>query len=139
MARSVFYAILVVALLAISPAAAQTGARPTIAVYITATKSVVGEALADAITQKLVETGQYTVIDRGHIRQILQEQGFAASGQVLPTSEAQLGRMFGANYIITGKISSFNATVGNSGMTTVGERAFSSVLQEKPQPLRRQA
>jgi curli biogenesis system outer membrane secretion channel CsgG len=105
---------LVVAIIAWpSTSLAQTaGPKPTIAVYVgsASNRSAVAAALTDALIQHLIDTGKYTVIDRQHMQQLVGEQGLSASGQVLPTTEAQLGRRLGANYVLTGQIVTFSST-----------------------------
>lgn len=82
--------------------------KPTIAVYAQSAASTVGaQQLADDLTQQLVASGSFVVIDRAHIQAVLQEQNYAAEGQVTPTTVAQIGRMLGANYIIVVQIDSF--------------------------------
>jgi hypothetical protein len=82
--------------------------KPTVAVYAqTASGGVNGQQLADALTQQLVASGNFVVIDRAHIQAVLQEQNIASQGQVTPTTVAQIGRMLGANYIIVVQIDSF--------------------------------
>jgi hypothetical protein len=83
-------------------------AKPTVAVYPqTAVSGVNAQQLADALTQQLVASGNFVVIDRAHIQAVLQEQNYASQGQVTPTTVTQIGRMLGANYIIVVQIDSF--------------------------------
>src|SRR5579872_1264255 len=95
--------------------AQQAGPKPTIAVYVASAPntSAVATALTDALIQHLIDTGKYTVIDRQHMQQLVGEQGLSASGQVLPSTEAQLGRRLGANYVLTGQIVTFTSATEN--------------------------
>jgi len=82
--------------------------KPTVAVYAQAGQSAgSAQQLADALTQDLVSSDHFIVIDRAHIQSVLQEQNYAAQGQVTPTTVAQIGRMLGANYIVIVQIDSF--------------------------------
>jgi curli biogenesis system outer membrane secretion channel CsgG len=107
-------------------ASAQQQAQPRIAIYGFSSQGLSpwwggaggfdpGDALSDIMTDKLVNAGTYNVIDRTHIEQVLAEQNLSRSGDVSPSSEAQLGRMLGANYLIFGRIIQFDKTGGQSG------------------------
>jgi len=84
------------------------GPKPTIAVYAQRSTSNQDQALADALTTQLVQSGHFVVIDRQHIQSVLQEQSYASEGQVTPATVAQIGRMLGANYIIVVQVDSLN-------------------------------
>jgi len=73
-----------------------------------------GAALADVFTDKLVNAGGYTVVDRTHLQSVLQEHSLSASGNVEPSTQAQIGRLTGANYLIVGRIVQFERT-GHQG------------------------
>jgi curli biogenesis system outer membrane secretion channel CsgG len=107
------------------PAAPQrpAGQQPNIAVYGFSSEGLnpwwggsfdPGGALSDILTDRLVNSGTFSVVDRAHIAQVLGEQGLAQSGDVTPATEAKLGRMLGANYLIVGRIVQFDRT-GNQG------------------------
>jgi hypothetical protein len=67
------------------------------------------------MTNQLVNTGSYSVIDRQHIQQIAAEQDTSKSGDVSPATEAKLGHMLGANFLIFGRVDQFDKTGGSSG------------------------
>lgn len=73
-----------------------------------------GAALADILTDRLVNVGQYSVVDRSHIQQVLGEQNLSQAGDVTPVTQAKLGRMLGAGYLVVGRIIQFDKT-GNRG------------------------
>jgi curli biogenesis system outer membrane secretion channel CsgG len=98
-------------------------AQPNIAVYGFSSQGLnpwwggsfdPGSALADILTDRLVNAGTFSVVDRTHIAQVLAEQGLAQAGDVAPASEAKLGRMLGVSYLIVGRIVQFDRT-GNQG------------------------
>ncbi len=74
-----------------------------------------GDALSDIMTDKLVNAGGYSVVDRSHIQAIQSEQNLSQSGDVAPSTEAKLGHMLGANYLIFGRIIQFDKTGGQGG------------------------
>jgi len=74
-----------------------------------------GDALSDIMTDKLVNAGGYSVVDRSHIQAIQTEQSLSQSGDVAPSTEAKLGRMLGASYLIFGRIIQFDKTGGQGG------------------------
>jgi curli biogenesis system outer membrane secretion channel CsgG len=67
-----------------------------------------GEVAADMIVTRLVNSGQFTVIERERLDAILEEQGFQLSGQVNPTDIVQIGRLAGVMYMITGSVTRFS-------------------------------
>lgn len=67
-----------------------------------------GEVAADMIVTRLVNSGQFTVIERERLDAILEEQGFQLSGQVNPNDVVQIGRMAGVMYMITGSVTRFS-------------------------------
>ena len=110
----------------VGPAAAQQAPLPRIAIYGFSSAGITpwwgsvggfdpGDAIADLMTDQLVNAGNYNVIDRSHIQQVLTEQNLSKAGDVAPSTEAQLGRMLGANYLIFGRIIQFDKTGGQSG------------------------
>lgn len=75
-----------------------------------------GDAFAEMLTTALVKTGNYTVIERNELSQLLQEQGLGAAGITTQESAAQVGQVLGAELVIIGAVSEF----GNSRQTTGG-------------------
>ncbi|MBD5653883.1 MAG: hypothetical protein IAI50_01730 [Candidatus Eremiobacteraeota bacterium] len=76
-----------------------------------------GDALSEIMTDKLVNANAYDIVDRTHTDQVLKEQGVSREGDVAPSTEAKLGRMIGANYLIFGRIIEFDKTGGSNGGT----------------------
>jgi curli biogenesis system outer membrane secretion channel CsgG len=73
-----------------------------------------GVALADLVTDALVNTGKVSVVDRSHLDSTLSEHHLGASGEVDPTSAVSAGRLVGARYLIQGNVLQLDAT-GRSG------------------------
>jgi curli biogenesis system outer membrane secretion channel CsgG len=100
--------------LAAGAASAQT-ARPRIAVMNFANNSTwawwgdnLGRAAADELVTQLLEDGSFTVIERAQLEAILDEQGLGASGAVNPSTAAQIGKVLGVQFILTGSITQFS-------------------------------
>jgi TolB-like protein len=51
---------------------------------------------------ELAQNPTLRIVERSRIREILDEQGLVRSGQVDPNTAAQVGRLVGARYVITG-------------------------------------
>ena len=65
-------------------------------------------ALTEALTTSLVATGRFIVLERQALAQVQQEQDLGASGRVNKETAAELGKLMGAQVLITGDITSFN-------------------------------
>ena len=63
-----------------------------------------GIAVAEILRTELVTMGEYTVIERGRLDQILNEQAFQHTGAVDKDTAVSIGNMVGADYVITGSI-----------------------------------
>ena len=63
-----------------------------------------GIAVAEILRTELVRFGEYTVIERGRLDQILKEQAFQHTGAVDAESAVEIGNMAGTNYVIIGSI-----------------------------------
>jgi curli biogenesis system outer membrane secretion channel CsgG len=78
-----------------------------------------GKAFGDILTDKLVNIGKLSMVDRAHIDAVTAEQKNVQSGGFAAADAVQLGHMVGANYLIVGRIahldkgSSSTAAVGN--------------------------
>ena len=62
----------------------------------------VGEGITDMITTELVQSGEYTVIERDQLDQLLKEQDLGQSGIVTPQSAAQVGKVLGVELAVYG-------------------------------------
>ncbi len=56
---------------------------------------------------ELVKSGQFTVIERQRLDDILKEQGLSLSGQVSTSSAVSAGKLLGVDYMLTGRITKF--------------------------------
>jgi TolB-like protein len=113
--RSRIRALLLLALGLSIPAAAaaqQVDTRPGIAVFPFTNGGSFGPdkedlaALEVGIQQmlltELAQNQNLRIVERSQLRAILDEQGLVTSGRVDPSTAAQVGRLVGARYVITG-------------------------------------
>lgn len=74
--------------------------------------SIVGgggsRGVSDILVNKLVESGQYSVIERSRIDAVLKEQNLGASGRVDASTAAEIGRILGVDIVIVGSITQFD-------------------------------
>lgn len=67
-----------------------------------------GEAAADELVTQLLKTGSYRMIERSQLAAVLAEQDLGASGAVDASTAANIGRLLGAQLILTGSITQFS-------------------------------
>ena len=94
------------------PLAVEAGAQSRIAVKAFKDKTAkgwtrIGEGMAEMLTTALVETGRYIVLERQALKDILEEQDLGASGRIKRGTEAPIGELEGAQYLIYGAITEF--------------------------------
>jgi curli biogenesis system outer membrane secretion channel CsgG len=92
---------------------------------LTGTWSIFGDlgpaqGVSDLLTNKLVQNGAYTVIERSRIAEVLAEQNLAQAGRIDPATAAQIGRILGADAVVMGSITRFNLDEGGSGGSILG-------------------
>lgn len=67
----------------------------------------VGKGISDLLVTKLVQDGNYTVVERSALDKVLNEQNFSNSDRADPTTAAKIGRVLGVDAIIIGSITQF--------------------------------
>jgi len=75
----------------------------------------VGWELAGMLTNELASTGDFKVVERNKIEDVLSEQNLAASGRVAPGTGARIGKLTGAQYLITGTVSAYEEETSSTG------------------------
>jgi curli biogenesis system outer membrane secretion channel CsgG len=70
-----------------------------------------GRDLADMLTNEMAGTGSFKMVEREKLAAILDEQDLADSGRVSKKTGAQIGKLTGAKYIVTGALSAFETDV----------------------------
>jgi curli biogenesis system outer membrane secretion channel CsgG len=67
----------------------------------------VGRALTTMLTSELSARPVFTVVERQKLRAVLEEQDLSASGRVSAESSIAIGRLTGAQYLVTGTVTAF--------------------------------
>jgi len=75
----------------------------------------VGWELSSMLSNELSNTGDFTVVERAKLEPVLREQDLAASGRIAQGTAAQIGKMTGAQYLVMGTVSAFEANTSNTG------------------------
>ena len=121
-----FVGLAVSAILSPSPAAAQPTAKPRIAVmnFDNSTWRFwgdnLGAAAADELTTQLFQTDRFSVVERAQLDAILDEQDLGASGSVSTSTAAEIGKLLGAQLILTGSITQFSIETKSGGFRRLG-------------------
>lgn len=90
--------------------------------------SGVGRDLAGMLTNELAGTNAFQMVERAKLGAILDEQDLGASGRVTPATAAKIGKMIGAQYLVTGTVTAFEETgkdsagVGFRGIRVGGKK-----------------
>ena len=66
------------------------------------------KGVSNLLTNELVKTGQFVVIERSRIDAVLAEQNLGDSGRVEPTTAAQIGRILGVDAVLIGSVTKFS-------------------------------
>ncbi len=74
-----------------------------------------GADMADMLANELANTDAFRVVERNKLDAVLQEQDLGASGRVSSRSAAKIGKLTGAQYLITGKVSDYSENSSGSG------------------------
>lgn len=79
--------------------------------YVDGRASSGGRAVAEKLTNRFVELGEFTVIERGMVEKVMRELEFQNTGGVDPDAAKKLGKGLGVDAIVTGTLS--DAAYGN--------------------------
>ncbi len=63
-----------------------------------------GEVLSNLMSEKLLESELFDVVEREKLNSAVKEMGLSGSGLVDPGTAVEVGKMVGAQYLMTGKI-----------------------------------
>lgn len=72
------------------------------------------------LTNKLVESGQYTIVERSRVEEILFEQDLGQSGRIDPGTAAEIGRVLGVDAVVIGSITRFNFEQNGGSVSILG-------------------
>jgi curli biogenesis system outer membrane secretion channel CsgG len=97
----------------------------------------IGRVLTTMLTNELSARPVFTVVERQKLRAVLEEQDLSASGRVSAETSIQIGKLTGAQYLITGTVTSFEEKVEmevkkgflgiGSGVTSVSQGGYLAV------------
>jgi curli biogenesis system outer membrane secretion channel CsgG len=108
----------------------------TVVASVFGTNVDVGKGISDLLVQQLVTDGKYSLIERNAIDKILNEQNFANSDRVDPTTAAKIGKVLGVDAVIMGSITQFgrddqNKTYGGAAIGGVTRKFGIGGLQKR--------
>ena len=75
----------------------------------------IGSGLSAMLTSALVESGQFVVVDRSKINDVLTEQKLAVKNLTTETTGAQVGKLTGAQFYVYGVVTQFDTNAKSSG------------------------
>jgi curli biogenesis system outer membrane secretion channel CsgG len=82
----------------------------------------IGKGISDLLVEKLLNSGQYSIIERSALDKVLAEQNFSNSDRADSTSAAKIGQILGVDAIITGSITQFGSDDRSTGLGGFGRR-----------------
>jgi curli biogenesis system outer membrane secretion channel CsgG len=71
--------------------------------------------MADQLTDALIQSGQFTVLERETLGDVVEEQDMAASGRFQKSQSARTGKLTSAQILIKGTVTEFEAKSSGSG------------------------
>jgi len=75
----------------------------------------VGDDLAGMLTNELVGTGKFKVVERSKLGPVLEEQNLADAGRVSKKTGAKIGKLTGAEYLVFATVSAFEENTSGTG------------------------
>ena len=75
----------------------------------------INDAMADQLTDALIQSGQFTVVERQTVRDVLGEQDFANSGRVAKAQTARTGKIVAAQILIKGTVTEYSGSSSKQG------------------------
>ncbi|MBI4390117.1 MAG: hypothetical protein HY580_08045 [Nitrospinae bacterium] len=87
-------------------------------------KPALGNGMADMLTDSLIQSGNFAVLERQTLEDIIGEQDLAASGRAAASKAAQTGKLVPAQILIKGTVTEFEEQSGSGG-TGIGFGGFS--------------
>jgi curli biogenesis system outer membrane secretion channel CsgG len=84
-----------------------------------------GSGLADMLVTELVRDGTYTVVEREHLRELMEEQELGLTSSFDPETAAEIGKLLGVQAVVIGSVTHF----GTEKSTTVPPAAAQEVYE----------
>ncbi len=98
-------------------------------------KPSLGKGLTDMLATELKDTGNFTVVERGGLNKVLDEQELAKLGITRKATAPKKGMMTGARYYILGSVTDYQENVeskgGGGGMSFMGFGGSSKKSEQK--------
>lgn len=88
----------------------------------------IGEGLTEMLTSELFKTGRFVMVERAALSDIVKEQELGQTGLVRKETVAKVGELLGAQLLIAGAVTEFEAQSSGGG-GGVGYRGFALKLQ----------
>ncbi|MBM3892267.1 MAG: hypothetical protein FJ388_24385, partial [Verrucomicrobia bacterium] len=70
-----------------------------------------GNGLADMLTDALMRSGRFILVERQQIQDVLREQDFAQSGRAIAAGAAEIGKLLNAQAIVIGTVTHYDEHV----------------------------
>ncbi len=84
-----------------------------------------GWDLAGMVTNELAATGKFRMVERSKLEHVLREQDLGASGRIRKGTEAKIGKVTGAQFLVLGTVTAYEEnTSGTGGGISVGPLSF---------------
>jgi curli biogenesis system outer membrane secretion channel CsgG len=127
-------AVLVVALVSLSIAGAADKIRVAVVDFDTSpvhgswrygwSYNKLARAAADNLTNKLVQHGEFSVIERQQLDKVLSEQNLGAGGRLDPSTAADVGKVLGVQLMVIGTVTEFGIEEKGGSLRSIGKRLF---------------
>jgi curli biogenesis system outer membrane secretion channel CsgG len=75
----------------------------------------VGWELSGMLSNEMSSSGDFKIVERQKLQNVLEEQNLAASGRVARGTGAKIGKLTGAQYLITGTVSAYEENTSSTG------------------------
>ncbi len=75
----------------------------------------IGRDMADMLANELMGTKKFKVVERQKLKAVISEQDLASSGRIKKGTGAKTGELTGAQYLITGTVTSYEESVASTG------------------------
>ncbi len=89
--------------------------------------SEIGSGMADMLVTELMGTKRVKVIEREQLKKVMEEQQLGMSGMITPQTAAQIGKLLGCQYIITGSITEYGTSSGGAAAMGIGIKKNTAV------------
>ncbi len=103
------------------------GPKPRIAVEAFEFKAArggnqIGRGMSDMLADALFNSGRFIVLEREHIKDVIREQDFDASGRVRQDTAAPIGQIEGAQLLIRGSVTEFEPNCRGGSVLIFGAK-----------------